>query len=266
MSERKAELIDEFCGLVKKLAYRYECWNIWSDFLRMAAMTLANMVKTPEWDRREEEYLSIINSYSKEEQKVFPQLLGLLDTALAENPDQDFLGEVSMCLHLSQKDKGQYFTPCHVAKMMALLTYGDMKEKKMSAGYIEVNDPACGSGSLLIAFAEVAKSHGIDPEKEILFVAQDLNCTAAFMCYIQLALLGYPAFVIVGDVLTNPGLQPYNQVWYTPAFYLQADRFVEKQGAKPDECGYKTGLAQNGQISCYGESDELLSSCEELAS
>ena len=189
-----------------------------------------------------------------------------MDTALAENPDQDFLGEVYMRLNLSQKDKGQYFTPYHVAKIMALITFEDMKEKKISDRYMEVNDPACGSGSMLIAYAGVARSYGIDPETEILFVAQDLNCTAAFMCYIQLSLLGYPAYVIVGDVLANPGLQPDNQVWYTPAFYLQADRFVEKQGARQNECGYKTVLAQNGQSSCYEETDEPLSSCEERAS
>lgn len=53
--------------------------------------------------------------------------------------------------------------------------------------YISVNDPACGAGAMLIAFANVAKKHGINYQKHVLFVAQDIDRTAAMMCYIQMS-------------------------------------------------------------------------------
>ena len=52
-----------------------------------------------------------------------------------------------------------------------------------------MNDSACGAGAMLIAFANAAKQYGINYQKQVLFVAQDIDHTAAMMCYIQLSLL-----------------------------------------------------------------------------
>ena len=87
-------------------------------------------------------------------------------------------------------------------------------------GYISVNDSCCGAGAMLIAFANVAKKHGLNYQNGVLFIAQDIDRTAALMCYIQLSLLGCSAVVIVGDSLLKPGFHPDNEVWYTPLYYL----------------------------------------------
>lgn len=58
---------------------------------------------------------------------------------------------------------------------------------------------------MLIAFANVAREHKLNYQRDVLFVAQDIDQTAALMCYIQLSLLGCPAVVIVGDSLAKPG-------------------------------------------------------------
>ena len=50
------------------------------------------------------------------------------------------------------------------------------------------------------------------------------------------AVLGCPAIVICGDSLAKPGFHPDNNVWYTPFYYLNEWRFVEKvPGTKGSE-------------------------------
>jgi hypothetical protein len=123
---------------------------------------------------------------------------------------------------------------------------GDGKEKQLKEkGYVRVNDPACGAGVMLIAFANAAKRHGINYQKQVLFVAQDIDRTAAMMCYIQLSLLGCPATVVIGDSLAKPFLHPDNEAWYTPFFYLNQWRFMPGQagGERTDRIG--AGCNQN---------------------
>ena len=123
---------------------------------------------------------------------------------------------------------------------------GDGTEKQLKEkGYVRVNDPACGAGVMLIAFANAAKRHGINYQKQVLFVAQDIDRTAAMMCYIQLSLLGCPATVVIGDSLAKPFLHPDNEAWYTPFFYLNQWRFMPGQagGERTDRIG--AGCNQN---------------------
>lgn len=42
----------------------------------------------------------------------------------------------------------------------------------------------------------------------MLAVAQDVDRSAALMCYLQLSVLFIPAIVIVGNSITNPGIDP----------------------------------------------------------
>lgn len=223
----------EFIKLFHRLTSRRSNWEIWNDFLTLSSLAFANVMPAPEREEREQRYLSIINSYEKEEQEIFPQLLGFVTMALEDNPKQDFLGDLYTSLNLHQHQKGQFFTPYHVCEFMAeVQLVGDFETQVEQKGYISVSDPACGAGALLIAFANSAKAHGINYQKKVLFVAQDIDATAAKMCYIQLSLLGCSACVIIGDSLVKPGFHPDNEVFYTPMYYLNAWRF---QGKAEDE-------------------------------
>lgn len=104
----------------------------------------------------------------------------------------------------------------------------DAEAELWEKGYLSVSDPACGAGAMLIAFANVSRKHGVNFQQKVLFVAQDIDVTATRMCYLQLAVLGCPAIVICGDSLAKPGFHPDNDVWYTPFYYLNEWRFVEK--------------------------------------
>jgi len=222
----KTDYIKEFIRIFDKFNYRYSKWQVWNDFLYLAAVSMANLFPTAEKQEREAQYHEIWNKYPEELQKLLPLLLNIVTNALTENPKQDFLGTVYHRLQLHQVQKGQFFTPYHIGELMAELQFCggntvELKDKK----YITINDPACGAGALLIAFANVARSHGINYQRDVLFVAQDVDHTAALMCYIQLSLLGCPAIIIVGDSLIKPDMHPDNSFWFTPFFQLNRWKF-----------------------------------------
>lgn len=230
----KRDYKKEFCILMNKFAFRYSKWQVWNDFLSLSAISMANVVPVPEKKERENKYRSIINSYRKEEQEIFPKMLGLVVLALEENAEQDFLGSMYHRLELYQKQKGQFFTPYHICKFMSELQFaGDGKENQLEEkGYISINDPACGAGAMLIAFANAAKKHGINYQKQVLFVAQDIDRTAAMMCYIQLSILGCPAVVAIGDSLAMPFPHPDNEIWCTLFYYLNYWHFASGEAGE----------------------------------
>lgn len=237
--EKEKSYEKQFLELFQRLSYCRSSWDVWNDFLSMAVISLSNSVPELYREDREQEYLSIINRYKKEEQEIFPELYGILVMAMTENPRQDFIGSMYHTLHLEQQQKGQFFTPYHICEFMSEIQYAsaDAEAEIKQKGYLSVNDPACGSGAMLVAFANVSQAHGINYQQNVLFVAQDIDRTATRMCYLQLALLGCPAIVICGDSLARPGLHPDNDVWYTPFYYLNAWRFVSKeQAAVTEEC------------------------------
>ncbi|MCM1412200.1 MAG: N-6 DNA methylase [Lachnospiraceae bacterium] len=226
----KKDYKKEFCALMDRFAFRYSRWQVWNDFLSLSAISLANVMPTPEREEREQQYLSIIGGYQKEEQEIFTEMLGLVTLALEENPEQDFLGSLYHYLELQQEQKGQFFTPYHICEFMSEIQFtGDDEDLLKEKGYISVSDPACGAGAMLIAFANVARKHGINYQKHVLFVAQDVDRTAAMMCYIQMSLLGCPAVVAIGDSLAKPFPHPDNEVWCTLFYHLNRWRFVAGQ-------------------------------------
>lgn len=224
----------EFLSSFRRLTYHHQSWRVWSDFVEMAACAISNRVDRANYDTREKRYMEIIRLYDRAEIEELPKLLACVAGALEENPRQDFLGTVFQELELSNHWKGQFFTPYHVCELMAELQAGDIAEKVQEKGYVTVNDPACGAGALLIAFANVAKARRVNFQQQVLFVAQDIDPTAAHMCYIQLSLLGCPGYVIVGDTLSRPGLHPENEVWYTPMWFADVwrlRRMVDRMAA-----------------------------------
>lgn len=221
----------EFLGIFRKFSQSHAPWNVWRDFIFLSATAISNQVdKRPGvWRKRENEYLSAIKRYNKDEQFEFPALLAYVTKSLRDNPAQDFLGRMFMTLELSNHWKGQFFTPYHVSELMAEISIGDnLEERIKQSAYISVNDPACGAGSLIIAFANVCTKHGVNYRQSVLFAGQDIDETAALMCYIQMSLLGCAGYVALGNSLTEPVKgTPINPVykrenlWFTPGYLSQ---------------------------------------------
>lgn len=226
-TEWERKFIDNFNQLCKQ----HSSWKVWQDFVNMSACAIANAVdrRTDVWKTREDSYMEAVKKYSKEELELISELLSITTLALEENPEQDFLGKLYMRFNLENKWHGQFFTPWHVAELMAKMLVGDdLKEKIASNGYVSVNDPCCGAGCMLIAFANICKAElDINYQKDVLFVGQDIDPVVAKMCYIQISLLGCPGYIVIGNSLTEPigGTDTIsivtndNDIWYTPLWF-----------------------------------------------
>lgn len=218
------KMLDGLCG-------RYSRWEVWQDFITMSAISIANALGGPHRDAREREYVQHASRYSEKEMCIFAQMLVEVVMEMERNPDQDLLGELFMTLDLSNEWKGQFFTPYNVCQAMSAMIYGDdFKAKIEEKGWGAINDPACGAGALLIAFANECRRsrHDINYQTSVLFVAQDIDFLAGMMCYIQLSLMGCPGYVVIDDSISHPitgldprGLIPYDgpNVWYTPMYF-----------------------------------------------
>lgn len=220
---RQKEFVKEY----QRLCYRFNRHEVWQDFVWMAAAAISNAVDSRYAEKREEQYMTIIKKYTPEELDVFPTLFALIACGMDEYPDQDFLGELYMELELGNAKNGQFFTPYDLCKAMAEITIDDelMKSQIAEKGYVSVNDPACGAGATLVAAAMVLKDKGIHYQRQVIFIAQDIDYTVGLMCYIQLSLLGCAGYVRIGDTISDPMTghvlfgEGSEKTWYTPMFF-----------------------------------------------
>ena len=219
----------EFQKVFAKLCYQKSAWQAWSDFVEMTAISISNSceIRSKVKQEREERYMSIIGQYGKAEQALFPELLGILVASLERDSEQDFLGEMFMALELGNHWKGQFFTPYNVCKMMANVNTADANDRLATKGWIGINDPACGAGATLIGVRNALELDGIGGT-QAFFVGQDIDRTAAMMCYIQLSLLGCAGYVVIADTLVHPitgpmlwpNLTEHQDAWFMPLNFI----------------------------------------------
>lgn len=202
----------EFAKEFRPLGERHSSWQVWADFVALSAISIFMPFGVPgdeKHQQREKEYMSIVKRYSPAEIQVFPRLFAMMVEALEDEPEQDFLGEMFMLLDLGNHWKGQFFTPYTICRLMAEISLQDARERIDAKGWVGICDCCCGAGALLIAarnymhFANPPIGH-LPGHQQTLFVCQDVDRTAALMCYIQLSLLGCAGYVVIGNALTNP--------------------------------------------------------------
>jgi hypothetical protein len=158
--------------------------------------------------------LKITRGYKRDQLTEFSVLLSKLVTLLDEEP-QDVLGPLYMELELGNTQAGQFFTPHEISELMAKVIYGE-ELKTLNRPFITLSEPACGAGGMVLAFVKVMISHGHDPAKRVWVHCQDVDRTAALMCYLQLSLWNVPARVVVGNTLS----MEVREVFHTPAHYM----------------------------------------------
>ena len=224
----------EFIKLFDSMCGKHSRYEVWADFVLMTAIEISNAVDSVHREDRNNIYANVIAKYTEAEREPFASMFGHIVLGMEDSPDQDFLGELYMNLNLGNDHAGQFFTPYSVCRAMAEMTFADIKSRVEEKGWVSVNDPACGAGATLIAFANYCLNQGVNYQQHCLFVAQDIDYTVACMCYIQLSLLGCPGYVVIGNTLTNPGISydvrgliPVDDgnVWYTPMYFHETWHF-----------------------------------------
>lgn len=217
-----AKIFDRICS------GSHSRWEVWSDFVVMVATEISNTVDKSNAAGRADTYKTLASKYTPDEHKAFAEMLGEIVMGMEENADQDFLGELYMSLALKSSKAGQFFTPYGVCAMMSRIAESNIKAEVEREHWIPVNDPACGAGATLIAFANECRRQGVNYQTDVLFVAQDIDYVTGLMCYLQLSLLGCAGYVVIANTLTNPAtcydrkmLIPKRgeNVWYTPMYF-----------------------------------------------
>jgi hypothetical protein len=215
----------EFLRIFKQLAHMTSYWEVWKDFVTMFACTISNAVDKLHHEEREALFLRCHEKYKESDQKLFPLLVDEVIEALEKNPEQDFLGKLFMILDLRNHSKAQIFTPYDVCKLMAKISMPGLAEEIREKGYIIIDDPCCGSGATLIAAINTAKKilekEGLNFQKHVLVTGQDIDATVAFMCYIQLSLLGMAGYIKIGNTLTEPMVagESVDNYWFMPIYF-----------------------------------------------
>lgn len=208
----------ELVRLVSSLGYRHSHWQVFSDFAEMGAISLSNAVDLANREKREARYMEVIKRYRPDELQTFPKMLAELTLALEHKPE-DVLGRSFHDLELHNKWAGQYFTPYPVCQMMARMTLtdsGDIEAKIKERGFLTAQEPACGSGAMIIALAQEMHAAGINYQQHLHVTAVDVDTKCVHMAYLQFSLLHIPAIIVHGNSLS---LEEYDH-WYTPAHIM----------------------------------------------
>lgn len=165
---------------------------VFADFCRMAACAVSVLA-------REDEYLKIAANYSRDELSDFSQSLALLVQEMESKPFTDVLGPfyLEVAAHSSKQARGEFFTPPELSRAMARMLI-DVDSVKSAGRPITVAEPACGSGGMVLAVAELFAPDSVDL---LRVTCQDINPVAADMCYLNTTLWGIPAQILLGNTL-----------------------------------------------------------------
>ena len=172
-----------------------------------------------------------------------------LDFSKNRAADDDLIGDAYEYLmrnfaSQSGKDKGQFYTPTEISRLMALLIGIDQDERTQISAY----DPTCGSGSLLLRVRAAATGN-------VSLDGQDIDPANIELSYLNMVIHGYDrADIRRGDTLNNPqhvhngSLMTYDYVVSNPKFSLHNwmstakendiyGRWNQKIGVPPQQYG-----------------------------
>lgn len=228
---------------IEKLGYVYSVWNVFSDFVELGALSIANSVDKNKalWEKREKQYLDMIGKYKPDEQKLFPEMFADLVDALQyeltwSNAPVDILGQIFHGLELHNKYKGQFFTPQHICDMMGAIALGDSQNEIRKNGFITVCEPCCGSGAMILGFCKAMLDAELNYCTQLVVTATDIDLKCVYMTYLQLSLYGIPAVVIHGNTLT---VEAWSH-WFTPVYLIYGWRRKSERICNLDGLGVQT--------------------------
>lgn len=221
---------NEIVKLIDKLNIKWDKHTFLCDLFEISAIAISNqsdVFHDKLWEKREQQYIDIMNKYSKEDRliiaDIFHRLFDLL-AGMAENGFDDYLGRLYMASGTSNNYTGQFFTPFDVSVLSAEIAVDETKVKRcMEKGEIlTIMEPTCGSGGMVLATLDVLwNAHGFNYVENAFVCCGDIDKRCVHMAYLQLSLAGVPAVIKHQNALT---LETWDE-WHTPALKMQWLRF-----------------------------------------
>lgn len=146
--------------------------------------------------RDDDAYMAILRKYGPRTAPMgeqdhpadhFARALGTWMHAMQTEP-ADYLGRVYEEQAVANSYAGQFFTPESVVEMMAAMTMDEIPDTAI------INDPACGSGRMLIA--------GIRRNRYATFLGTDTDLTCVHMTALNCLVRNANTYVIHGNSLS----------------------------------------------------------------
>ncbi|MEP0807633.1 MAG: SAM-dependent DNA methyltransferase [Chloroflexota bacterium] len=125
-----------------------------------------------------------------QEIELYFHVMTWLNLRILRGQYDDVLGELYMAVGYPNRDGGQFFTPYHLARLMAEMQLPEDRAAALEIacrredGKISIFDPACGSGVMLCAAWEVAQERGYGDLVE--FYGQDIDPYCVVMARVNL--------------------------------------------------------------------------------
>ena len=226
--------VDDILKLLDKGTYKTNRYELLSDIFQCGAIAISNKFDIPQAEGREKTYINIIKKYDKDMQYLIAEIFAKIYLLLTSQIDYgfaDYIGELYMKSETSSKNAGQFFTPYCISKACAETAINSsqieqyIKEDKI----LTLNEPACGSGGMIIATIDTLyNKYDFNYSRNLFVECSDIDARCVYMTYLQLACTGVPAVIYQRDTLT---LQTW-QRWETPAYIMQWLRFrdIETRG------------------------------------
>lgn len=217
MADHKKQMLGIFATHMSGRYGFQETFNEWVEMCAISIHNACHIVQGRRWRELEERYSYLSGKYTDEEKDAFAELLALLTQSL-EDELTDVLGEVFMEYSMGEKSKkGQVFTPFCLSTLSARMV---LDHDKLPDGIIRTHEPSCGSGAMVIALCKELRDKGINYQRRLEVICQDLDWRAVHMAYVQLSLIGCRAIVVQGDTLTDPYRigYPRSRMYETPAW------------------------------------------------
>jgi len=210
--------------IIKKLSdfhYQSDIRNVFNDAVEYDALKWALMCDFNNIKHRKQKQQEILERYKENYLSKFKEICSDIEQLLVGMIDNfnDYLGEIYMEIGAANKQNQQYFTPMSVGRLIANINLASMD---LSKPVTTINDPACGSGGLLLAMLAELAEKKVNYADSILMVVNDIDKNCVNMCYLQLAFAGVPAVVMQQNTITQKIL---GETFITPAFALQYPKF-----------------------------------------
>lgn len=221
--------VRDFRNILEQVSRRHDVRKVFDGFVRLAACALSAQT-------REAEYLEEAKRWEKPELELFAEALAALIEEMESRPFEDILGAHYMESALSQKGQqwnGEFHTPKPVCDLIARVMADDTSELP-SDREITVCEPACGSGAMILSFAEACPP-GV--RRRLRVTAIDISRTACDMAFINTTLWGIPTRIIHGNTLSLEFWAAWSNIhylapWLPLALRNQAPE-VQEQGRSP---------------------------------
>jgi len=206
--------ISDIISMISDMSGARSEYEVFSDWVHCSAIAIQNascILHDKVWHDREKDYLQIMSKYEKDH---FHNMFAYLCLELEDNI-HDALGEIYMQGEMGAKSTGQFFTPFHLSELTASTAFNP---KTYNGEVIRLNEPSIGGGGMVLAVAKKMKDAGINYQKKLRVVGQDLDWKGVYMSYVQISLLGIDGIIAQGDTLCDPYRTGYpkERIYRTP--------------------------------------------------